>query len=132
MSFSRQKLFGIIALMVAVTSQTGCDYRWSSSDREQVREMLVKEIGLPIREQPNEAKVGQGAVANSAPESANAKLDRGGASQSDPQSQNDWVDPSLLPILQWEIIYLGNRPVGYTRRSIEIATPSQLKDWKVP
>ena len=132
MSFSRQKLFGIIALMVAVTSQTGCDYRWNSSDREQVREMLVKEIGLPIREQPNEAKVGQGAVANSAPESANAKLDRGGASQSDPQSQNDWVDPSLLPILQWEIIYLGNRPVGYTRRSIEIATPSQLKDLKVP
>jgi hypothetical protein len=132
MSFSRQILFGIIALMVAVTSQTGCDYRWSSSDREQVREMLVKEIGLPIREQPNEAKVGQGAVANSAPESANAKLDRGGASQSDPQSQNDWVDPSLLPILQWEIIYLGNRPVGYTRRSIEIATPSQLKDLKVP
>ncbi len=132
MSFSRQILFGIIALMVAVTSQTGCDYRWSSSDREQVREMLVKEIGLPIREQPNEAKVGQGAVANSAPVSANAKLDRGGASQSDPQSQNDWVDPSLLPILQWEIIYLGNRPVGYTRRSIEIATPSQLKDLKVP
>jgi hypothetical protein len=132
MSFSRQKLFEIIALMVAVTSQTGCDYRWSSSDREQVRELLVKEIGLPIREQPNEAKVGQGVVANSAPESVNAKLDRGGASPSDPQSQNYWVDPSLLPILQWEIIYLGNRPVGYTRRSIEIATPSQLKDLKVP
>ena len=132
MSFSRQKLFEIIALMVAVTSQTGCDYRWNSSDREQVREMLVKEIGLPIREQPNEAKVGQGVVANSAPESVNAKLDRGGANPSDPQSQNYWVDPSLLPILQWEIIYLGNRPVGYTRRSIEIATPSQLKDLKVP
>ena len=132
MSFSRQKLFEIIALMVAVTSQTGCDYRGSTSDREQVRAMLVKEIGLPIREQPNDAKVDQVVLANSAPESVNAKLDRGGASPSDPQSQNYWVDPSLLPILQWEIIYLGNRPVGYTRRSIEIATPSQLKDLKVP
>jgi hypothetical protein len=132
MSFSRQKLFAIIALMVAVTSQTGCDYRWSTSDREQVRAMLVKEIGLPIREQPNDAKVDQVVLANSAPESANAQLDRGGSSQSDQQSPNHWVDPRLLPILQWEIIYLGNRPVGYTRRSIEIATPSQLKDLKVP
>ncbi|MCE2750904.1 MAG: transglutaminase-like domain-containing protein [Pirellula sp.] len=29
--------------------------------------------------------------------------------------------------MQWEIIYLGNRPVGYTRRSIEIATPNQVE-----
>ena len=32
-----------------------------------------------------------------------------------------WVDLSSLPRLQWEILYVGNRPVGYTRRTIEIA-----------
>jgi hypothetical protein len=43
-----------------------------------------------------------------------------------------WIDPGTLPILQWEIIYLGNRPVGYTRRSIEIATPKRVEPFGDP
>jgi hypothetical protein len=39
-----------------------------------------------------------------------------------------WIDSASLPSLQWEIIYLGNRPVGYTRRSVEIATEKDLEE----
>jgi hypothetical protein len=33
---------------------------------------------------------------------------------------------NALPQLHWEIIYLGNRPVGYTRRSVEFAKSELL------
>lgn len=37
-----------------------------------------------------------------------------------------WIDLNTLPKLHWEIIYLGNRPVGYTRRSVEFAKSELL------
>lgn len=37
-----------------------------------------------------------------------------------------WIDLNSLPQLHWEIIYLGNRPVGYTRRSAEFAKSELL------
>ena len=37
------------------------------------------------------------------------------------ETPSAWVDLNSLPRMQWEILYVGNRPVGYTRRTIEIA-----------
>ncbi len=41
-------------------------------------------------------------------------------------TSSPWIDLNALPQLHWEIIYLGNRPVGYTRRSVEFAKSELL------
>lgn len=100
----------------------GCDYRWTDSDLEPVRKELTQRIGLTDRKDPPTAR--QVIESETLAPADSTQVDPL-ASSSDPST--DWIDPSSLPILQWEIIYLGNRPVGYTRRSIEIPTIDRLQ-----
>lgn len=121
---------------IALTAVSGCDYRWTSVDEPLVKEMLLTEIGLgsksgktkPATELELQAvdktpKVQPGQDASSP---ANQELEAQG------REQNAWIDQTDIPVLQWEIIYLGNRPVGYTRRSVELATQIQMDELGIP
>lgn len=122
MMASVSKWFGFLGLVLTVLAATGCDYRWTDADREQTRQTLAEKIArgssgdsasvdVPkdLDAEPNESKPNQSA----------APLND--QSLSSPGStRTPWIDHASLPSLQWEIIYLGNRPVGYTRRSVEL------------
>lgn len=124
---------------LAFATVVGCDYRWTSADRVQVREMLESRVFGSERRKPTQ---GQGnwqgdpsksqlrfgdQSAQTIEQTLNQKTPNEKLPDQAPVQKGGWVDRSELPILQFEIIYLGNRPVGYTRRSIELATAYQLE-----
>lgn len=129
----RSGILGIGMLLIS-----GCDYRPKPSGGLEAtetasRESLVREIGLPIGEKP------PAETPPTTPEpSGNSEIQPSPTQTANPPQPpktdlpktdlgNVWIDTSSLPVLQWEIIYLGNRPVGYTRRSIETASPKRLE-----
>ena len=117
---SMKKLIWTLCLL-SLGSQ-GCDYRWTDSDLEPVRKELTQKIGLSDQKDPPTARQVNEPEPLAPVDSTQADPGLSSSDRSTP-----WIDPSSLPILQWEIIYLGNRPVGYTRRSIEIPTMKQLQ-----
>jgi hypothetical protein len=155
MNDSRLLTFRSCILGIGMLLISGCDYRQKPSggvEAQQTasRESLVREIGLPIREKPSAE------TPPTTPEpSRNSEIEPNRTKTSETLSNtpaippnptqtakppqppktdlpktdlgNVWIDPSSLPVLQWEITYLGNRPVGYTRRSIETASPKRLE-----
>jgi hypothetical protein len=122
--------FCFLGLFLTALIATGCDYRWSDADREQARQMLLKEIALPgpgnspSPEIPTEDVVESSASKGTEP--ANIPADRTGDQGA--SKRIPWIDETSLPSLQWDIVYLGNRPVGYTRRSVEVAKNEDLRD----
>jgi hypothetical protein len=149
------RLLGIFVLTVCVLPIIGCD---SSPDRSEgndsrgsaSREKLVRDIGLPTvaaesdvkppvvpeasvttKTQTGKSDPSETSATNPSGDVSNPQTDTALASESQQQSnlRGAWIDTGSLPILQWEIIYLGNRPVGYTRRSIEIATPKRVEQF---
>lgn len=126
MKSKQNKASAILLLGLAALSWSGCDYRWNHSDREQTRQTLVRSIGLPGLDESDNSN-----------ENVSKSADGGDSSRSEPNTTEPvspaskrpggWVELAALPSHQWEIIYLGNRPVGYTRRSIELATTKQLE-----
>jgi hypothetical protein len=134
------RVLGTSVFAVFVIFMTGCDSSPDRSERNQARdsasrEKLVRDIGLPTAVSPREAKLpvipvpSETSATNRREADSNPQSDTSLASESplQPNLGIGWIDTGSLPILQWEIIYLGNRPVGYTRRSIEIATPKQVE-----
>jgi hypothetical protein len=107
--------FGLILCQMLVG---GCDYRWSDSDKPQTREVVLSRIGLPRPSPKNTQTL-------AAP--TQATVDRGESDLQTLEKSSSWVSLDSLPIHHWDIIYLGNRPVGYTRRSIALATKKQLE-----
>ena len=136
------RVLGPSVLAVCVLLLAGCD---SSQDRSEgndartsaSREKLVRDIGLPTVASPGEVTPpvipdpSETSATNPTGEVSNPQTDTALASESPLQSDvgGGWIDTGSLPILQWEIIYLGNRPVGYTRRSIEIASPKRVEQF---
>ena len=149
------RLLGIFVLTVCVLPIIGCD---SSPDRSEgndsrgsaSREKLVRDIGLPtvaaesdvkppvvpeasvtIKTQAEKSDRSETSATNPSGDVSSPQTDTALASENRQQSNlaGAWIDTGNLPILQWEIIYLGNRPVGYTRRSIEIATPKRVEQF---
>ena len=136
------RVLGPSVLAVCVLPIAGCD---SSPDRSEgndartsaSREKLVLDIGLPTVAAPRAVTPpvipdpSETSATNPTGEVSNPQTDTALASESPLQSDvvGGWIDTGSLPILQWEIIYLGNRPVGYTRRSIEIASPKRVEQF---
>lgn len=136
------RVLGIAILAVCVLPIPGCDFNPVRSEGNDARasasrEKLVRDIGLPTLAAPREVTSAvipeptETLATNSTGEVTNPQTDMSSASESPLQTDvgGGWIDTGSLPILHWEIIYLGNRPVGYTRRSIEIASPKRVEQF---
>lgn len=122
MMASVSKWFGFLGLSLTVLTATGCDYRWTDADREQTRQTLAEKIaqvspGDSASLDSSKERVAEPSESKQKP-SGDLLIDPSLAKSESPKIP--WIDRASLPSLQWEIIYLGNRPVGYTRRSMEL------------
>ncbi len=122
MMASVSKWFGFLGLSLTVLTATGCDYRWTDADREQTRQTLAEKIaqvspGDSASLDSSKERVAEPSESKQKP-SGDLLIDPSLAKSESPKIP--WIDHASLPSLQWEIIYLGNRPVGYTRRSMEL------------
>lgn len=131
----------------------GNDTRASASRERLVRDIGVPDIGVPTaaaqrevasrvvpagsdttKKEEDKTELSETSATDPSGDVSSPQTETPLATESQLQSNlgGTWVDPGTLPILQWEIIYLGNRPVGYTRRSIEIASPKRVEPFADP
>lgn len=79
----------------------------------------------PTNANPNKTNPNNAQNNPNGPSSTNIEVPPNNSAEPTPTS-TPWVNLNTLPTLHWEIIYLGNRPVGYTRRSVEFAKSELL------
>ena len=123
----------LLMTLATCLCSTGCSP--SAEQLETTRAELRKTIGLPegpilkpisvtskspIQPTPNPADAF--ATPDLSPTTKEPSVPSAPNNKTTPsEALSSWVDLNSLPRMQWEILYVGNRPVGYTRRTIELA-----------